>query len=140
LETGGRHIRPCLIHRDLYSGNVSVETATGHQYCTVLLAFMRITSISKKWPMSIHRTHIDRGTCTMAPARHKIGKLSWRPTLGTSQYPHLKSNRMTGMHFIICRYCTTISWLHEQPVQAIGFERCSNLPWRYWIWRIVSIS
>ena len=29
LETGGRHIRPCLIHRDLYSGNVSVETATG---------------------------------------------------------------------------------------------------------------
>ncbi|KAF8853504.1 hypothetical protein BDZ45DRAFT_748506 [Acephala macrosclerotiorum] len=29
LETGGRHIRPRLVHGDLYSGNVSVETATG---------------------------------------------------------------------------------------------------------------
>jgi protein-ribulosamine 3-kinase len=29
LETGGRHIRPRLVHGDLYSGNVSVDTATG---------------------------------------------------------------------------------------------------------------
>ena len=29
LETGGRQIRPRLIHGDLYSGNVSVNAATG---------------------------------------------------------------------------------------------------------------
>jgi protein-ribulosamine 3-kinase len=29
LETGGRQIRPSLIHGNLYSGNVSVENATG---------------------------------------------------------------------------------------------------------------
>ena len=29
LETGGRQIRPCLVHGDLYSGNVSVDAATG---------------------------------------------------------------------------------------------------------------
>ena len=29
LETGGRQIKPCLVHGDLYSGNVSVDAATG---------------------------------------------------------------------------------------------------------------
>ena len=29
LETGGRQISPCLIHGDLYSGNVSVDVETG---------------------------------------------------------------------------------------------------------------
>ena len=28
LETGGRQIKPCLVHGDLYSGNVSVHAAT----------------------------------------------------------------------------------------------------------------
>ena len=29
LETGGRQIKPCLVHGDLYSGNVSVDAVTG---------------------------------------------------------------------------------------------------------------
>ena len=29
LETGGRQIKPCLVHGDLYSGNVSADAATG---------------------------------------------------------------------------------------------------------------
>ena len=29
LETGGRHIKPSLVHGDLYSGNVSVNVETG---------------------------------------------------------------------------------------------------------------
>lgn len=29
LETGGRQIKPCLVHGDLYSGNVSVDIETG---------------------------------------------------------------------------------------------------------------
>ena len=29
LETGGRQIKPCLVHGDLYSGNASVNAATG---------------------------------------------------------------------------------------------------------------
>lgn len=29
LETGGRHIRPSLVHGDLYSGNVSVDAKSG---------------------------------------------------------------------------------------------------------------
>ena len=29
LETGGRQNRPCLVHGDLYSGNVSVDAETG---------------------------------------------------------------------------------------------------------------
>lgn len=29
LETGGRHIQPSLVHGDLYSGNVSVDTDNG---------------------------------------------------------------------------------------------------------------
>jgi len=29
LETGGRQIKPCLVHGDLYSGNVSVDVETG---------------------------------------------------------------------------------------------------------------
>ena len=29
LETGGRHIEPCLVHGDMWYGNVSSETDTG---------------------------------------------------------------------------------------------------------------
>ena len=29
LETGGRQIKPCLVHGGLYSGNVSVDATTG---------------------------------------------------------------------------------------------------------------
>ena len=29
LETGGRQIKPCLVHGDLYSGNVSIDAKTG---------------------------------------------------------------------------------------------------------------
>ena len=29
LETGGRQIKPSLVHGDLYSGNVSVDAVTG---------------------------------------------------------------------------------------------------------------
>lgn len=29
LETGGRQIKPCLVHGDLYSGNVSVDAVSG---------------------------------------------------------------------------------------------------------------
>lgn len=29
LETGGRQIKPSLVHGDLYSGNVSVDVETG---------------------------------------------------------------------------------------------------------------
>ena len=29
LETGGRQIKPSLVHGDLYSGNVSVDAMTG---------------------------------------------------------------------------------------------------------------
>lgn len=29
LETGGRQIKPCLVHGNLYSGNVSVDIETG---------------------------------------------------------------------------------------------------------------
>jgi fructosamine-3-kinase len=29
LETGGRQIKPCLVHGDLYPGNVSVDNVTG---------------------------------------------------------------------------------------------------------------
>lgn len=59
LETEGRTIRPCLIHGDLWDGNIGVDSRTGQPYIFDSSAF---------WGHNEYEHHIWRG------ARYKIGK------------------------------------------------------------------
>ncbi|RMZ87070.1 hypothetical protein DV736_g5705, partial [Chaetothyriales sp. CBS 134916] len=59
LETGGNVLRPCLIHGDLWDGNVAVHAKTGRPYIFDASAF---------WAHNEYELHIWRG------ARYRIRK------------------------------------------------------------------
>ncbi|KAI9695528.1 MAG: hypothetical protein M1820_008541 [Bogoriella megaspora] len=53
LETEGRNLRPCLIHGDLWDGNVAVHAKTGRPYIFDASAF---------WAHNEYELHIWKGT------------------------------------------------------------------------------
>lgn len=63
LETEGRSIRPCLVHGDLWDGNIAVHAKTGKPV---------IFDASALWAHNEYELHIWRGT------RYRIGRTFMR--------------------------------------------------------------
>ena len=114
LETGGRYIRPCLIHSDLRPEHVKADALTGEPIIFDSCAFWGHNEgwsdhpRQRKTTLKVQQRTLDHGALLVI----SLGVNTWTNTISMYQSQLQRKMAMIGMP---CMRCKSSMWLTSPP-------------------------